>query len=107
MGGSFDRLSRLHFRWPWIVVAVLVARSVVLLTPLKAVDGVQYVYLVALTVLVAWTIWQIEMVRGICLIALVSALNLVLIAANGAPMPVAPMLASNPDTTRQLPQHTI
>src|SRR5260370_4589396 len=107
MGGSLDNLSRLNFRWRWVVVVVFVARSVVLVTPVKAVDGVQYVYLVALTVLVAWTIWQIEMVRGIWLIAVGSALNLVVIAANGARMPVAPELAGNLVHTGHLGQYTL
>jgi hypothetical protein len=107
IGGSLDNLSRLHFRWAWIVVAVLVARGAVLLTPLRAVDGVQYVYLAALTVLVAWTIWQIELVRGIWLIAVGSVLNLVVIAANGARMPVAPELAGNLVRSGHLGQYAV
>ena len=90
--GRVDNLSRLRFRWPWIVVGVIFA---ILLTPARHVDGVQYVYLAALTALVAWTVWQIELVRGIWLIAVGSALNLVVIAANGARMPVAPALAGS------------
>ena len=94
-GGSLDNLARLHFRWPWLIVAVLVVRAAVLLTPLRTVDGIQYVYLAALTLLVAWTLWQIELVRGIWLVAVGSVLNLVVIAANGARMPVAPGLAGS------------
>jgi Family of unknown function (DUF5317) len=86
--GRIDNLSRLRFRWPWLVVAVLVVRGAVLLTPLRHIDGVQYLYLAALAVLVAWSVWQTELVRGIWLIAAGSALNLVVIAANGARMPV-------------------
>ena len=94
-GGRLDKLARLHFRWPWLVVAVLVVRAAILLTPVRHVEGVQYVYLAALTALVAWTIWQIELVRGTWLIAVGSALNLVVIAANGARMPVAAQLAGS------------
>jgi hypothetical protein len=93
--GRIHNLVRLHFRWPWVILAVLVVRAAALVTPLRAVDGVQYVYLAALTVLVAWTLWQVELVRGIWLIAVGSVLNLVVIAANGARMPVAPELAGS------------
>src|SRR5258708_15948588 len=106
MRGSLDNLSRLHFRWPWIVVAVLVARAAVVATPLRAVDGVQYVYLAALPALVAWAIWQIEMARGTWLIAVGSVLNLVVIAANGARMPVAPELAGSLVHIAHLGDHT-
>src|SRR5258708_30313132 len=107
MRGSLDNLSRLHFRWPWIVVAVLVARAAVVATPLRSVDGVQYVYLAALTALVAWAIWQIEMVRGTWLIAVGSVLNLLVIAANGARMPVAPELTWSLVHIRHLGEYTV
>jgi hypothetical protein len=107
MGGSLDNLSRLRFRWLWIVVAVLIVRAAVLVTPLRAMDGVQYVYLAALTALVAWAIWQIELVRGIWLIAVGSVLNLVVIAANGARMPVAPGLAGSLVHSGHLGQYTL
>jgi hypothetical protein len=107
IGGHIDGLSRLRFRWPWLVVAVLVVRAAVLVTPLRHVDGVQYVYLAALTALVAWTLWQIELVRGIWLIAIGSALNLVVIATNGARMPVAPALAGSLVHSGQVGQYTL
>src|SRR3984893_12397305 len=93
--GSLENLARIRLRWPWLVVAALIVRAAILLTPLSRIDGVQYVYLGALTALFAWTLWQIELVRGIWLIAVGSALNLVVIAANGARMPVAPELAGS------------
>jgi hypothetical protein len=107
IGGHIDGLSRLRFRWLWLVVAVLVVRAAVLVTPLRHVDGVQYVYLAALTALVAWTLWQIELVRGIWLIAIGSALNLVVIATNGARMPVAPELAGSLVHSGQVGQYTL
>jgi hypothetical protein len=105
--GRIDNLSRLHFRWPWLIVAVLVVRAVVLVTPLRTVEGIQYVYLGALTVLVAWTLWQIELVRGIWLISVGSVLNLVVIAANAARMPVAPELAGSLVRSGHLGQYTL
>lgn len=107
IGGRLDNLSRLRFRWPWLVVAALVIRAAILLTPLRRVDGVQYLYLAALTALVAWTLWQIELVRGIWLIAMGSALNLVVIATNGARMPVAPELAGSLVHSGQVGQYTL
>jgi Family of unknown function (DUF5317) len=107
IGGRIDNLSRLRFRWPWVVVAALVVRAAILITPLRHVDGAQYVYLAALTALVAWTLWQIEQVRGIWLIAMGSALNLVVIATNGARMPVAPELAGSLVHSGQLGQYTL
>ncbi|MHB8611501.1 MAG: DUF5317 family protein [Candidatus Dormibacteraceae bacterium] len=105
--GSIDNLARLRFRWAWLVVAVLVVRGAILLTPIRHVDGVQYVYLAALTALVAWTVWQIEQVRGVWLIATGSALNLVVVAANGARMPVAPDVAGALIHSGNLGQYTL
>jgi uncharacterized protein DUF5317 len=108
VGGRFENLIRLRFRWFWVVLAVLVVRAAILFTPaIRHVDGVQYVYLAALTALVAWTLWQIEQVRGIWLIAVGSALNLVVIAANGGRMPVAPELATSLVHNGQLGQYTL
>lgn len=91
--GSIENLTRIRLRWPWLVLATLAVRAAIALTPLNRVDGVQYVYLAALTALVAWTLWQIDLVAGMWLVAAGSALNLIVIAANGARMPVAPALA--------------
>jgi Family of unknown function (DUF5317) len=106
-GGRVDNLARLRFRWSWLVVAVLVVRAAILLTPIRSIDGVQYVYLAALTALVAWTLWQIELVRGIWLIAVGSALNLLVTATNGARMPVSPELAGSLVHSGHLGQYTL
>ena len=91
--GRIENLARLHFRWPWLVVAVLAIRAAAVLTPLRDVDGVQYLYAAGLAALVVWALWQVNRIAGIWLVAAGSALNLVVIAANGARMPVAPELA--------------
>jgi hypothetical protein len=91
--GRIENLARLHFRWPWLVVVVLAIRAVAVLTPLRGVDGVQYLYATGLAALVAWALWQVKRIAGIWLIAAGSALNLVVIAANDGRMPVAPELA--------------
>jgi uncharacterized protein DUF5317 len=94
-GGSIGRLSKLSFRWPWLIIAVLVIRQAVLLTPLGTVAGARYVYVVALLAIIAWGAWHFSRVRGIWLVAAGTALNVIVIVANGARMPVAPELAGN------------
>jgi len=105
--GRIDNLAHLRFRWAWLIVAVLFVRAAVVVTPLSRIDGVQYLYLAALTVLVAWALWQVELVRGMWLVAAGSVLNLVVIAANGARMPVAPELAGSLVHSGHLGQYTL
>lgn len=92
-GGKIGNLASLRFRWPWFVLVVLVIREAVLLTPLNRIDGVQYIYAAALAALVAWTALHIKRLAGVWLVTAGAALNLVVILANGARMPVAPELA--------------
>jgi hypothetical protein len=94
-GGTLGNLANLSLRWPWVVVAALVVREVAVLSPLSRVDGVQYVYAAALIVLVAWTVWHSARLRGAWIVAIGAALNVVVVIANGARMPVAPELAGS------------
>jgi hypothetical protein len=93
--GTLDNLARLHFRWPWLVVAVLGVRAAAVLTPLRGIDGVQYLYVAGLVALIAWALSHVNRVAGIWLVAAGSASNLIVIAANGGRMPVAPELAGS------------
>ena len=94
-GGKLGNLAHLRFRWPWLVLAALIVREAAVVTPLSRVDGVQYVYAAALAALVAWTVWHVDRVRGVLLVAIGAAMNLVVVLANGARMPVAPSLAGS------------
>ena len=94
-GGKLGNLSNLRFRWPFFVLAVLVIKEVVLITPLSRVDGVQFVYAGSLAALVAWTIWHFDLLPGVWLVSVGAALNLVVVVANGGRMPVAPELAGH------------
>src|SRR6476646_10676399 len=94
-GGKLGNRANVSLRWPWLVVAALVVREVAVLSPLSRVDGVQYVYVVALIALVAWTAWHSARLRGAWIVAAGAALNLVVVVANGARMPVAPELAGS------------
>jgi hypothetical protein len=92
-GGKLGNVANVSLRWPWVVVAALVVREAAVLSPLSRVDGVQYVYVAALVALVAWTVWHSTRLRGAWIVAIGGALNLVVVIANGARMPVAPELA--------------
>jgi Family of unknown function (DUF5317) len=92
-GGRIENLAKLQFRWPWLILAALIVRVAILLTPLNSVEGAQYVYLLALVAIVAWTNWHWRRIRGIWLVSLGATLNVLVIAANGARMPVARELA--------------
>jgi hypothetical protein len=94
-GGKLDHLADIRFRWPWFVVAALVVREATVFSPLSRIEGIQYVYGAALAMLVAWTVWHIDRVRGVWIVAIGAALNLVVVIANGARMPVAPALAGS------------
>jgi len=92
-GGKLGNLANLRFRWPWFVLAVLVIREAVLLRPLNGIEGVQYVYAAALAALVGWTALHVKRLPGVWAVAAGAAMNLIVILANGARMPVAPALA--------------
>jgi hypothetical protein len=106
-GGKLTNLGRVRFRWPWIVVAVILVRFLVLATPLNRVEGAQYLYVLALAVIVGWTAWHVNRVRGIWLISAGAALNLIVILANGGRMPVAPELATAMGGRTTVGQYTL
>src|SRR6202521_2835553 len=92
-GGKVGNLARLRFRWPWLVVAALVVRAATIFPPLNRIDGSQWAYVAALTAVLAWTIWHIERLPGIWLVAAGAARKLFEISANGGGMPGAPQVA--------------
>jgi Family of unknown function (DUF5317) len=106
-GGRIENLARLRFRWPWLIVAALLVREAILLTPLNHVEGAQYAYLIALVVIVAWTNWHWRRVPGLWLVSLGAALNVLVIGANGARMPVAPALAGSRNSRGTVGQYTL
>jgi Family of unknown function (DUF5317) len=94
-GGRLENVARLRFRWPWVLVAAVVVREVILLTPLGRFDGARFVYVAALIVILAWTVDHWPRVRGVWLVSAGIALNLVVIIVNGERMPVARELAGS------------
>ena len=94
-GGKISNLATLRFRWPWFVLAVLLIREAAVLRPFNQVEGVQYVYAAAVAALVAWTALHVRRLPGVWVVTLGAAMNLVVILANGARMPVAAGLAGS------------
>lgn len=106
-GGRIANLARLRFRWPWLIVVVLLIRVAVVLPPLNRVEASRYVYAVALAAIVAWSIWHVKRLAGVWLVSLGAAMNLVVIVANGARMPVAPEFAGYLVQHGALGQYTV
>ncbi|HUY75075.1 MAG TPA: DUF5317 family protein [Candidatus Dormibacteraeota bacterium] len=106
-GGSVDGFSRVRFRWPLVLLVAVVIREAALLTPLNRFDAVRYVYVVALAVIVVWTIWHFHLLPGVWLVTAGGALNLLVIGVNGARMPVAPALAGSLLGRGEIAQYTL
>ncbi|MGH7765478.1 MAG: DUF5317 family protein [Candidatus Dormibacteraceae bacterium] len=106
-GGSIDNLARIRVRWPLVLVAAVVIRAAVLLTPLNHIEGAQYVYALGLGAIVAWTIWHFDLLSGVWLVTAGGALNLLVIVVNGARMPVAPALAGSLLRHGEIGQYTL
>ncbi|HEY1421042.1 MAG TPA: DUF5317 family protein [Candidatus Dormibacteraeota bacterium] len=106
-GGSIDNFARVRVRWPAVLLAAVVIREAVLLTPLNHLDGAQYAYVIAIAAIVAWTIWHADLLPGIWLVAAGAAMNLVVILVNGARMPVAAGLAGSLLRHGEIGQYTL
>jgi hypothetical protein len=92
--GRISRLAEIRFRWPVIVLIAYAAREFnVLYTPLARTWLAPLTYTVALTALVAWTVWHRDRVRGIVIVAAGMAMNLLVVVANLGHMPVPLWLA--------------
>jgi hypothetical protein len=106
-GGRLENFARLRFRWPYVVVVAVVVRLVVLESPLNRVDGAQWVYAASLAVVVLWTLWNLDRMPGVWLASTGAVMNLVVIVANDARMPVAPALAGSLVSRGQIGQYVL
>jgi hypothetical protein len=106
-GGRIDNFARLKFRWPLLVLAALVVREAVLLTPLSRVSWAPYLYVLSLASIVAWTIFHFDRLPGIWLVTAGGAMNLIVIVANGGHMPVAVEIAGTLTRRGQVGQYTL
>lgn len=105
--GKLSNFAQLKFRWPWLIVAVVLVRYAVLLPPLDRFEAARFIYVLALAGIVAWTLWQVDRVPGIWLVSIGAAVNLLVIAVNGFRMPVAPEFASHLATAGSFAQYTV
>jgi hypothetical protein len=106
-GGRIGNLAKLKFRWPWLILAAVVVREAVLLTPLNRVDAARFIYVVALGAIVLWTIAHLGRLPGIWLVTAGAALNLLVIVVNGGRMPVAPEFAASLVRHGNVAQYTV
>jgi hypothetical protein len=106
-GGSLEHWAEVKLRWPWLVIAALLVREAVALTPLSRVSDLRFVYVLFLVVLIGWTLWQAARVPGVWLIALGALMNLAAIAANGFRMPVVAAFAGGLVRVREAGQYAV
>jgi hypothetical protein len=106
-GGRLENVARLRFRWPWLLVGAVAVREVILLTPIGRIEAARYVYVLALLAILAWTVWHWRRLGGVWLATAGIALNLIVIVANGARMPVAADLAGSLLSHGPVGQYTV
>lgn len=106
-GGRIDHWATVRLRWPWLVIAALVVREAVALTPLNRTPELRFVYVAFLVVLIGWTLWHVPRVPGIWLIAAGALMNLVVIAANDFRMPVVRVYAGGLVRVGQAGQYVV
>jgi hypothetical protein len=106
-GGTLSNLARLRFRWPWVILAAVLVRLAVALPPLNRLEAARFVYALALAAIIAWSIWHVQRLPGIALVALGGASNLLVMLVNGLRMPVAPEFAASLSRHGSLGQYTV
>ena len=90
LGGRFDNLGALSFRWTWVAIAGLAAQVVLFSAPVSAAVGDAGAPLyVASTVAVLGFVLGNVGIPGMPIVALGAGLNLLAIAANGGTMPAS------------------
>src|SRR5438046_2151447 len=89
-GGTFANWQRIPLRWPWVILVILVVRLAAGYTPIASLDVVRYVYVLCLVAFVVWMLVQVRALPALAICAFGIALNVVVIVANGAHMPVSP-----------------
>lgn len=93
-GGDLWAITRVRVRWPVVVLVALVIKELGERTPLSQVQWFDpAVYTASLAVLVAWTVWHVRALPGVWIISLGMAMNLAVVIANGAHMPVTTEIA--------------
>jgi hypothetical protein len=94
-GGSLRPFAAVRIGWPMLIVVLiaLAIKELGVLGPLARSDLTPWLFVISNLALVLWAIWHRGQLRGVELVGLGIALNLVVVAANAGHMPVAPALA--------------
>jgi Family of unknown function (DUF5317) len=94
-GGSLRPLVALRIGWPMLLVVLvaLAIKELGVFGPLARSDLTPWLFVTSNLALVLWAIWHRRRLRGVELVGLGIALNLVVVASNSGHMPVAPALA--------------
>ena len=90
-GGSLSNLQvLLRLRWNWVLIFALVVRIATTLTPLRSIEGIQYVFVLSELLLAVWAFVNVSRLRSLGVVGAGTLLNLAVMLANGGRMTVAP-----------------
>jgi hypothetical protein len=94
-GGSLRPFAAVRIGWPMLLVVLiaLAIKELGVFGPLARSDLTPLLFVISNLALVFWAIWHRGQLRGVELVGLGIALNLVVVAGNSGHMPVAPALA--------------
>jgi hypothetical protein len=93
--GSLRPFAAIRIGWPMLLVVLvaLAIKELGVFGPLARSDLTPWLFLISNLALVLWVIWHRDQLRGLELVGLGIALNLIVVASNSGHMPVAPALA--------------
>lgn len=92
-GGSLRNLSAVRLGHPWIPLAALLVKELSLYTAVSGTWVPLILYPLSQVLLAGWCGWHARRLPGAVVVAAGIAMNVIVIAANGGRMPVAPALA--------------
>lgn len=87
-GGSLGNLVNRRLRWPVVVIAAFLVKELEFRSPLGNSALGPPLYALSLAVLIAWTVWHRDELPGVLLVSAGMTMNLIVVLANGAHMPV-------------------
>ncbi len=92
LGGRLDRLAELRFHWAWLAVAGLVAQVLLFAGPIANVVGSAGppLYVASTAAVLIAVLRNLRAIPGLAFVALGAVSNLAAILANGGVMPASP-----------------
>jgi len=93
--GSLRPFASVRIAWPMLLLLLvaLAIKELGIFGPLAGSDLTPWLFSISNLGLIIWTIWHRHQLRGVELVGLGIALNLVVVASNSGHMPVDPALA--------------